>query len=99
MSKAPVSSNHFIAAFLNCLLTVHYQILSLIPLFCSKSLFKVMPDDKGVITACTAHVKLVSVLLSQEASEAGLGPNCAAGHCAGERLAHLQAVRSGFLPP
>lgn len=58
-----------------------------------------MPDDKGVITACTAHVKLVSVLLSQEASEAGLGPNCAAGHCAGERLAHLQAVQSGFFLP
>lgn len=57
-----------------------------------------MPADKGVIIVCTAHVKLVTVLLSQEASEAGLGLNCAAGHRAGEHLAHLQEVVRLFPP-
>lgn len=38
-------------------------------------------------------------LLSQEALEARLGPDRAAGHSAGERLPHLQEVQSGFFLP
>jgi len=58
-----------------------------------------MPADKGVSMVCTAHVKLVTVLLSQEASEDGLGPNCAAGRSTGERLPLLQGVQSAFFLP
>lgn len=40
-----------------------------------------MPADWSTIIVCTAHVKLVTVLLSLEATEAGLGWNCTARHC------------------
>lgn len=70
------SSQRFITTFLNSLqFTIRHTIQ---PLY-FKNLFKIMPADIDVIIVCTVRVKLVVVLLSQEASEDRPAWSCAAG--------------------